>query len=104
MELTKFTLFVGLNDKDSKQQEINTIDAYKIVSNLITSDFGGGTISEATGIYKHEDGTIVTEITLRIELLFTTAEKVKNLVQDLKRVLNQESIAVQKDVVSSELW
>lgn len=104
MELTKFTLFVGLNDKDSKQQDISTINAYKIVSNLITSDFGGGTISEATGIYKHEDGTIVTEITLRIELLFTTAEKVKNLVQDLKRVLNQESIAVQKDVVSSELW
>lgn len=104
MELTKFTLFVGLNDKDSKKQEISTLNAYKVVYNLITSDFGGGTISEATGIYKHEDGTIVTEITLRIELLFTTAEKVKNLVQDLKRVLNQESIAVQKDVVSSELW
>lgn len=102
--MTKFTLFVGLNDKDSKQQEISTINAYKIVSNLITSSFGGGTISEATGIYKHEDGTIVTETTLRIELLFTTSEKVKNLVQDLKRVLNQESIAVQKDVVNSELW
>lgn len=104
MELTKFTLFVGLNDKESKQQEISTIDAYKVVSNLITSNFEGGTISEATGIYRHEDGTYTTEITLRIELLFTTAEKVKQLVSDLKRLLNQESIAVQKDVVSSELW
>lgn len=47
MELTKFTLFVGLNDKESKQQEISTIDAYKVVSNLITSNFEGGTISEA---------------------------------------------------------
>lgn len=104
MEITKFTLFVGLNDKESKHQEISTINAYKIVSNLITSTFEGGTISESTGIYKHEDGTITTEITLRIELLFTTTEKVKPFVQDLKRVLNQESIAVQKDVVSSELW
>lgn len=67
MEITKFTLFVGLNDKDSKKQEISTLNAYKIVYNLIASDFGGGTISEATGIYKHDDGTIVTEITLRIE-------------------------------------
>lgn len=104
MGITKFTLFVGLNDKESKHQEISTIDAYKIVSNLIASTFEGGTISESTGIYKHDDGTITTEITLRIELLFTTAEKVKPFVQDLKRVLNQESIAVQKDVVSSELW
>lgn len=53
MDITKFTLFVGLNDKESKQQEISTVDAYKIISNMITARFDGGTISEATGIYKH---------------------------------------------------
>lgn len=104
MELTKFTLFVGLNDKDSKQQEIGTVDAFKIVSNLIASRFDGGTVSEATGIYKHDNGTFVTETTLRVELLFASTEHVRSFVNDLKNVLNQESIAVQKEVINSELW
>lgn len=104
MDITKFTLFVGLNDKESKQQEISTVDAYKIISNMITATFDGGTISEATGIYKHSNGTFTTEITLRIELLFTTIEQVKPFVTELKKVLNQETIAVQKEVINSELW
>lgn len=102
--IKKFTLYLGLNDKDSKQQEIATVEAYKIVSNLISSDFDGGTIFEAKGIYKHEDGQIVTETTLRIELLFTEAVKVKALCETLKKLFNQESIAVQEEVINSELW
>ena len=102
--IKKFTLYLGLNDKDSKQQEIATVEAYKIVSNLISSDFDGGTIFESKGIYKHEDGQIVTETTLRIELLFTEAIKVKALCETLKKLFNQESIAVQEEVINSELW
>lgn len=58
----KFTLYMGLNDKDSKQQEISTLDAYKITANAIMKYFGGATITESTGIYKHADtGTFVVE-------------------------------------------
>lgn len=102
--IKKFTLYLGLNDKDTKQQEIATVEAYKIVSNLISADFNGGTIFEAKGVYKHEDGQIVTETTLRIELLFTEAIKVKALCDTLKKLFNQESIAVQEEVINSELW
>ena len=102
--LEKYTLYVGLNDKDSKTQEINTVDAYKIVSNLMIQMFDGATISEAQGIYKHDNGTFVTETTLRIEFLFVEKESVKKFVDILKRVLNQESIAVQHEIVDSELW
>lgn len=100
----KFTLYLGLNDKDTKVQEISTIEAYKIVSNLISADFGGGTIFEAKGIYKHENGVIVTETTLRIELLFAEREQVRTLCTTLKKMFNQESIAVQEEVINSELW
>lgn len=102
--IKKFTLYLGLNDKDSKQQEISTLEAYKIVSNLISKDFVGGTIFEAKGIYKHDDGTIVTETTLRIELLFTDAIHVKTLCDTLKKLFNQESIVVQEEIINSELW
>lgn len=102
--IKKFTLYLGLNDKDTKVQQISTLEAYKIISNLISADFGGGTIFEAKGIYKHEDGAIVTETTLRIELLFAEESQVKELVCTLKKLFNQESVAVQQEVINSQLW
>lgn len=102
--MEKFTLYLGLNDKDTKTQKIGTIEAYKVVENLIAEDFGGGTIYEARGVYRHDDGQIVKENTLRIELLFTTLEAVKGLVATLKRAFNQESIAVQRENICSELF
>jgi len=101
--MKKFTLYLGLNDKDSKQQQISTLEAYKVVSNILANDFGGGTIFEAQGIYKHEDGTVVVETTLRIEILFAELPAIKNLVATLKKVFNQESIAVQEEVINSSL-
>lgn len=101
--MKKHTLYLGLNDKDTKTQLINTIEAYKIVSNILAADFGGGTIFEAQGIYKHDDGTIVFEKTLRIEILFAETSQIKTLVNTLKKVFNQESVAVQEENITSEL-
>ena len=67
--MQKYTLYLGLNDKDTKKQEIATIEAYKITTNLLTSYTDGATIFEANGIYKHNDGNITIEKTLKIELL-----------------------------------
>lgn len=102
--MEKYTLYLGLNDKDSKVQEVATVEAYKIVSNLITAKFDGGTIFEAKGIYKHESGEVVTETTLRIELLFAAEKDVRELVATLKVIFNQESVAVQREVINSDLW
>ena len=103
MKMEKFTLFCGLNDKDTKMQEISTLDAYKMVQNIALDMFDGATISEADGIYKHDDGSFTVEKTLRIELLFAEYEKVKVFCERLKTALNQESIAVQKEMIESEL-
>lgn len=102
--IEKFTLYVGLNDKDSKVQEISTLEAYKIINNLLLAYTDGATIFEAVGIYKHEDGSFVTENTLRIELMFIDKKSVKEIVKNIKTLLNQESVAVQREVVESELW
>lgn len=102
--IEKFTLYVGLNDKDSKVQEVSTLEAYKIINKLLLSYTDGATIFEADGIYKHEDGTFVIEKTLRIELLFVEKSTVKKIVEEIKKLLNQESVAVQREVVESELW
>lgn len=101
--IQKITLYLGLNDKDTKTQLINTLEAFKIVSNLITNYFDGATIFEADGIYRHEDGTFTIEKTLRIEILFAETAPTLKLIEDLKRIFNQESIAMQKETIFSEL-
>lgn len=102
--IKQHVLYVGLNDKDTKRQEINTIDAYKIVQRLIVgAGYDGATISEATGIYKHDDGTIVLEKSLQISILFADEAKTEQLINDIKRVLNQESVAFQESYITSEL-
>ena len=102
-KIRKYTLYVGLNDKDTKTQKIDTIEAYKIIENLLVNKVDGGTIFEANGVYKHEDGTVVIEKTLRVEIMFATDEQIKEIVEYLKIILNQESIAVQKEEITSEL-
>ena len=102
--MKKFTLYVGLNDKDKKIQKIDTVAAYQMVENVITKKTDGYTISEAKGYYRHEDGTITIENTLRIEMLFVDKILVKEFCETLKRMLNQEAIAVEETTVTSELW
>lgn len=98
--MKKITLFVGLNDKKTKLQNISTLEAYKILFNY----FNGATITEATGFYKHDDGTLIIEKSLKIELLdFDNNLNLDIIVRDLKRMFNQESVAVELDNVNSFL-
>ena len=101
--IEKFTIYLGLNDQTTKRQEIETVNAYKIVSNMIAATFGGGSIYSGTGIYKHNDGAIVEENNFKIELLFADRADVLAFCQDLKKVFNQESVALQYDRIESEL-
>ena len=95
--MTKYTLYIGLNDKDTKRQEIQTIEAFKICSNIFKATTGAATISEATGIYTHDDGSgeIVIEKTLRCEITMTTHEKIIEAAEMIKKALNQESILIE---------
>lgn len=102
--MKKYTLYVGLNDKDTKTQLIDTNKAMEMVQFILLNKVDGATIFQAQGLYKHNNGSFVVENTLRIELLFVEHETVKSIVNTLKDVLNQESIAVQVEEINSELW
>lgn len=88
-----YTILLGLNDKDSKTQKYDTIEAYKVANNLVLSRIGYGTISQAYGVYTHDDGTPVVEVSLRIEIAGDGIRaKVTGLIESLKEVFNQESV------------
>lgn len=96
----KIIVYVGLNDQNSKKQEISTLDAYKIASNILVDIIGFGTITEAKGIYTHNDGQIVQETTLRIEVSNVEIADMQKLAKSLKIAFNQESVAF--EVVKSD--
>lgn len=100
----KYTLYVGLNDKDSKVQEIELVEAYKICTKTVQRYASGCTIFDAKGFYTHENGEAVTENTFRIEVMFIGDKEAHAIVNELKISLNQEAIAVTKEPIISELW
>jgi hypothetical protein len=98
--INKHTFYIGLNDKDSKVQEVTTLDAFKIVTALV----GDCTITEGRGVYTHADGTQVLESTLIVQVLdFDGGYNYKEVADALKVALNQESVAVIHEQINSEL-
>ena len=108
--MKKVTFYIGLNDKDSHKQEIETIAAYKVVNNLICDYFGGGTILNAAGIWRSAGSVdFEAENTFKIEVLnFSDSDKdfdtkVMEFCTVAKKVLNQEAIAVTEEIINSKL-
>lgn len=99
MRIARHTLIVGLNDKDTKKQVCNRHTAKRVIMNIV----GDCTISDAIGRYTHEDGSIVNEKSVKVELLFKADNEVMAYAQQIKKELNQESIALVKDYIESEL-
>ena len=100
---TKFTIYLGLNDRETGHQEISTINAYKICCNLIAERFGGGTIFEADGIYHNpETGSVDIEKSFRIELFTDDENAVDNFAEELCRVFNQHSVFKQREITDSK--
>lgn len=93
--MTKTTMCIGLLDKDSKHQEITTLDAYKIAANIFAATTGGATITEGTGVYTHDDGTIVIEPTLVCVIYGSTTESIEKAAVQLKTALNQEAVTIE---------
>lgn len=92
--MKKTILYVELNDKDTKKQKIRTKKAFKIIVNLLLNAYNleGATLHLNKGIYKHKDGKIVVENTISIILLDIEDSKIKEIIEDLKNLFNQETI------------
>ena len=96
--IIKYNIYIGLNDKDSKKQEVSTRKAKEEVIKILNdNNITGLTMYEVTGVFKHETGEVVFEKSLKVELLEVEEEEVLKSIQELKRALNQESIMLEKE-------
>lgn len=94
--MSTVNLYIGLNDKDTKRQKISNLDAKTEISRILFKYFPDGfTLQECQGMYRHKDGTVVCENTIKVILLYNIKEIIFEVIQDLKCELNQECIAVE---------
>lgn len=97
--ITRYTLYVGLNDKDAKVQLIPAELAEEIVMAIV----GDCSIERIRGCYSHEDGTRVFENTLEVSILFRSEPEIEQYIAAIKQQLNQESVAVCREITESAL-
>lgn len=96
--IIKYNIYIGLNDKDSKKQEVSTRRAKeKVIEILTNNNINGLTMYKVDGVFKHENGAIVFEKSLKVELLEVNKNEVLKSIEELKKALNQESILLEKE-------
>ena len=104
MKMYEYQLTIGLNDKDTKLQKFTPNEAHKKLNKILLHYYKiyAFTMIDCYGCYIHENGEIVQESSIRLEIATDSNEvkKIYSLVRTLrhKQILNQESIMVQTSI------
>lgn len=103
-KIIKYTLYIGLNDKDTKKQEISTEKSLDIIIKALAKQgITDLTKTEGLGIYTHDDGTKTTEKSFIITMFFVEEIQISRAIVDIKQLLNQEAVVLEKQKVDSKL-
>lgn len=87
--------YIGTKDKYTKDYKLNHDYIESVIQSGFAKDYPQGfTVSNATGYFRHDDGTVVEEKSYIVTVLNTEIVNY-TLVYKLKRLLNQESIGIQ---------
>ena len=103
-KVNKFTLYIGLNDKDTRKQEVSIEEGKEVISTIFAKNgIEGATFLDAKGIYTYVSGDTEEENSFKIEVLFSTKKQIKRTIEEIKQQLNQESVALVQEKIRSSL-
>ena len=103
-ERVKYTLYIGTNDKDTYEQIIPTDEAVEIVNAIIAKHAGGYTFNNAVGGWVDELDIWTHENTLVYTLSWIDEETVGVIMDEVLAALNQNSILLERNYVSSVFY
>ncbi|HHU87291.1 MAG TPA: DUF3574 domain-containing protein [Peptococcaceae bacterium] len=103
-EEVKYTLYIGLNDKNTYTQLLSTEDAVNRVADIALKYVDGFTQLSGKGAYKDEKGIITHENCLIFEFYDTNEEQIKAIMDEVLQELNQNSILIERQRVSYEFY
>ena len=96
--MIKYNVYIGLNDKDTLNQIIDTTKARKEVYNiLLKNNIKAYTIYLVNGVFTNDKNEITKEKTLKLEVLDIKKEDILKSIKEFKKVLNQESILLEEE-------
>lgn len=97
----KYTMYIGLNDKDTYTQLIPYEEAEKKVSEIVLKYVDGYTQMQAKGAYKDDEGIVTLENSLIYEIYAATDQQMEAIMKEVLTELNQHSILLEKQTVKS---
>ena len=95
----RYSIFVGLNDKDEKIQKIQTEKIIRLVTNCCKGYSMAYSAFMQEGGYIHDSGDYVLEKSVCIVFIDPDERLVEEVGKDLCAFLNQESVMVTVDEV-----
>ena len=96
----RYTISVGLNDKDEKSQKVQTEKVLRLVTNCCRGYEMAFSSYLQDGGYLHDNGEYVLEKSVCIVLVEPEEQLVEEVARDLCAFLNQESVMVTVDEVA----
>lgn len=102
--MTKYTLYIGTNDKDTYKQEIKYEVCVEKVRDICVKYTSGCTLFEATGYWTDEKSNITEEKTIGCILEDIALDTVYKICDDVLVALNQNSILIETDSISTQFY
>lgn len=103
-ESIKYTLYIGTNDKDTYEPVADIDTCISKVTKICVSFTDGCTIYEAKGYWKDENNQITVESTIVAILEDVDKTIVYKICDKVIEELNQNSILIETNNVSSEFY
>lgn len=101
---TKYTLYIGTNDKDTYQPVMDFSDCVSKVTEICTKYTDGCTVYEAVGYWKDEKSEITKERTVACILEDIAKESVYKICDEAIIALNQNSILIETGNVTTTFY
>lgn len=96
--VNNYKLYVGLNDKDTYTQIIDTDEAEKIAKIIVGELAGGATFSKKQGYWVDEKSNPTTENTLEIMISNCNDDIIETICTTLRDRFNQNCVMIEKSI------
>ena len=91
----RYEVFVGIKDKDSYIEHLDVSDFKRILTEICTEKKISFSLIKQMGGYTHSKG-YTTETSLRVILIGIREEEVHRLADELKRIINTDTVLITK--------
>ncbi len=100
----KYTMYVGLNDKDTYEQIIPTDEAKSIIDKICLNYVEGYTIQDAKGVWADEIGESTHENTIVCYFSDTESDAIYKIADEIIKELNQNTVLIEKNYVVTDFY